>query len=207
MFTQGHASVPIVKDIEFSKSWYGTNNYNAILLGGPYSNTITNSITNYSPIQFANPSTFMIGGSVYNATMIGTPLGIIYLTPFPPSNATDQLSRLAVVVAGTTIDGFNLAASLFPSYSGITLPDYVVLSNEYKWKGSGGFISAGYWNNFWEYDASISYTDYSYVHDVNPQMTQYSNMSNLQHLKLIMFGLGVTMVFAIGVGLVKKNWK
>jgi hypothetical protein len=65
--------------------------------------------------------------------------------------------RLMLVVTGSDAAGFELAASLFPLTSGLTLPDFVVVDQGFKWKGAGGIISAGQYSYDWEISEASGY--------------------------------------------------
>ena len=61
-----------------------------------------------------------------------------------------QAPRLMLVVAGSDLQGMDVACSLVPIQSGLTLPDFIVVQPQFKWQGAGGVLAAGYYNNDWE---------------------------------------------------------
>ena len=36
-------------------------------------------------------------------------------------------------------------------------PDFLVMGPEYRYKGYGGLLAAGFWNHYWGIDKSMSY--------------------------------------------------
>ena len=37
------------------------------------------------------------------------------------------------------------------------LPDYIVTSKDFLWKGLGGLNAAGYWDSKWNYDDRVGF--------------------------------------------------
>jgi len=44
-----------------------------------------------------------------------------------------------------------------PLSSGLTVPDYLVVEQGFKWKGAGGVVAAGYYGNAWEVSEASGY--------------------------------------------------
>jgi hypothetical protein len=84
-------------------------------------------------------------------------------------------TRTALFVSGIDAIGFLRAVWSIPFRTGLTVPDYMIVGEEYGdsksgWtagngapfsgggtKGAGGILAAGYWSNLWEYDSECGY--------------------------------------------------
>ena len=95
-------------------------------------------------MEFSGTS-FEIGGRSFSSAKTG----ILFLAPWK--------SKLALVIAGTDLEGTLLAMTIFPVQTGNTIPDYVVVDESVRWKGVGGALAAGFWTNSWEFDIAIGY--------------------------------------------------
>jgi hypothetical protein len=42
---------------------------------------------------------------------------------------------------------------------GLTLPDFILVSPEFRWKGAGGVVAAGFLGNDWQIDESTAYIE------------------------------------------------
>lgn len=167
LYIVGKHYVPIIKDSDFVTSEYSESDSNLLLIGGPHTNLVSQYFAKYFPVRFhGNRSQISLGDYVFNSrhNMIEPedPLGCIFLAALPniasPGPAS-HLSRLALVIAGTSLEGVNLAARMIPVASGLHIPDYLIVTKDIKSKGSGGIIAAGYWNNFWGFDLTSAYVD------------------------------------------------
>jgi len=127
---------------------------NVILLGDITTNTLTKLwASNLSvAVQWdttGKTSTFALGPRSFTQPS----QGIVYLAPHPYGSD----SRLVGVVAGTDLNGFYKAISLLPYKSAMLLPDFAVVGPQVGWKGEGGFLAAGYWDNTWQYTSSNAF--------------------------------------------------
>jgi hypothetical protein len=172
-FYQGRASPPVISDIDFTGSKYDEAGYNIVIIGDLSSNSIAKTHASSFPVKFSGNS-FSIGDFVFNDTV---PLGYAFLTPIYSKFSTlrtirnagrdfymrglnpEDSPRLALVIGGNTPQGFEIAKMLFPLGSGMLIPDYTVVTEEIRWKGDGGMVAAGYWNNLWQFDEKIGYVD------------------------------------------------
>ncbi|RUP44619.1 hypothetical protein BC936DRAFT_149213, partial [Jimgerdemannia flammicorona] len=120
---------------------------NLVLVGGPGENVITRKVLvkRGSSVAFENGS-ICIGDREYSDPKTG----IIFLHPW-------KSDHLALVIAGLDDDGLRQAARLLPKRTGMMVPDWVITGPEMDWKGVGGILGAGFWNNEWKYDPAIGY--------------------------------------------------
>lgn len=116
-----------------------------------------NNLCNLSCFIFTSLLTHLLPSIHYLAF-----LGIIFLGPNPTR------TRLGLFIAGTDMEGFLRAAWTIPFRTGLMVPDYLIVGEEYgdpatgwtnfppkvdqferkRWtKGSGGILAAGYWSN------------------------------------------------------------
>lgn len=65
-------------------------------------------------------------------------LGLIFTHPHPLND-----NGMAVVIAGTDTEGFELALRLFPIRTGIAVPDWVIIGKDAEKRGMGGVVGAG----------------------------------------------------------------
>ena len=83
--------------------------------------------------------------------------GAVFLAPHAGS-------RLALVISGNSIEGIRDAVHLAtPTIPPMTrspfsnmVPDYVITGPQFRARGPGGYLCAGFWNNRWEYGKEIS---------------------------------------------------
>ena len=74
-------------------------------------------------------------------------------------------SKLALIVSGNAKHLHELIATMsFSSNVPLTraiftnmLPDYIVTSKDFLWKGLGGLNAAGYWDSKWNYDDRVGF--------------------------------------------------
>ena len=74
-------------------------------------------------------------------------MGAVWLRPLPDE-------RLELVVWGFDEVGLRQAARLIPTLTGAGVPDFVILSNDARWKGHGGAIATGFFDQNWEISAA-----------------------------------------------------
>jgi len=142
-FLYGNGNVSILADTEVI-SFVGTH---LIVLGGPNSNSFTKKISPQLSVHFSGDGkSWKIGPKTFS----GTNLGTLFLSPL---NKGD----LVVVVAGTNDSGFLYALDRFPIFTGMLVPDFLVIRAENDWKGDGAAIAAGFWGNYWEFEPLSSY--------------------------------------------------
>ena len=83
--------------------------------------------------------------------------GAVFLAPHAGS-------RLALVISGNSIEGIRDAVHLAtPTIPPMTrspfsnmVPDYVITGPQFRARGPGGYLCAGFWNNRWGYGREIS---------------------------------------------------
>ncbi|KAI8367496.1 uncharacterized protein BYT42DRAFT_586475 [Radiomyces spectabilis] len=113
-----------------------------VYLGRPKQNQALTRLTSKrtNEIGFGeDPPSIQIDDQRYSAK--GT--GVLFLRPGFHSQ------ELAIVVAGVDADGFNAALRLLPKQAGMMVPEWAVIGPEAKFKGLGGFLEAGYFDNNW----------------------------------------------------------
>eukprot|EP01121_Diplochlamys_sp_Union-15-3_P019133 TRINITY_DN7129_c0_g1_i1.p1 TRINITY_DN7129_c0_g1~~TRINITY_DN7129_c0_g1_i1.p1 ORF type:complete len:874 (+),score=148.91 TRINITY_DN7129_c0_g1_i1:71-2692(+) len=118
---------------------------NLILLGGPTENLWTAKLQPTFPVKFLGGRSFNVGSMIYDEPFTG----IMFIAPWK--------RNLLMVISGTDTNGFNQAFSIFPTHTGMTIPDFVVVGEGFSWKGDSGMLSVGFWSNQWSYDSSLSY--------------------------------------------------
>ncbi|KAI9202381.1 uncharacterized protein BJ171DRAFT_514823 [Polychytrium aggregatum] len=163
----GRGTTQIVRDTEVLDGLAAR--FNLIVLGGPsvnlYAKRREDEIKQSNLVHFLPSGGFQIANKKYE--LPGT--GILFLAPSPTR------ARMGVFIAGTDEIGFHRALWSLPFRTGLTVPDYLVVGDEYGdpstgWtagsgnayggagtKGTGGVFAAGYWNNMWEYDPRCGY--------------------------------------------------
>ncbi|KAJ3034657.1 hypothetical protein HDV00_004796 [Rhizophlyctis rosea] len=161
----GRGGTQIVRDVDVLDGIAAQ--YNMLVLGGPEDNLFTKKRQPgiESMVKFTASGGFEIGTRKYEDP--GT--GILFLAPSPTR------TRMGLFIAGTDEDGLLRAAWTVPFRTGLQVPDYIVLGEEYGdpstgWtagdgapfggagtKGAGGVLAAGYWSNKWDFDARCGY--------------------------------------------------
>ncbi|KAJ3300309.1 hypothetical protein HK104_002128 [Borealophlyctis nickersoniae] len=162
-YLYGRGATQIVRDIDVLDGVAAQ--YNMVVLGGPEDNMFTQKREKGLPVSFLPSGGFQIDTHQY--AQPGT--GILFLAPSPTR------TRMGLFVAGTDIDGLLRAAWTIPFRTGLQVPDYIVVGDEYGdpatgWtardgapfggagtKGAGGVFAAGYWSNTWDFDARCGY--------------------------------------------------
>lgn len=110
----------------------------------------------------------------------GASIGAVFLAPW---NGT----RLALVIAGSDLDGFHKAALLSPTHTAQTTvsvralqqhrgfdgftwrawltrgeqPDWVVTGPNFGWAGASGLLAGGFYSPWWEFDSRVSFVQAS----------------------------------------------
>ncbi len=117
---------------------------------GPQTNSWTNKL--FLPVTFEDG-----GITVGPCTFPVLQTGITFLTK-------THSSKLAFVIAGDTQGMQDITEYSFASNQALTraaftnmVPDFMVTGSEFRWKGLGGMVAAGYWGNEWEWRADISF--------------------------------------------------
>ncbi|KAK5668312.1 hypothetical protein QVD99_005343 [Batrachochytrium dendrobatidis] len=142
--------------------------FNLIVLGGPNDNMYTRR---RSQEGGSRQITFLPSGGfkLHDRTFERPGTGALFLSPSPTR------TRLGLFIAGIDAIGLQRAAWTIPFRTGIEVPDYMIVGDEYGdaatgWtagngspfggagtKGVGGVFAAGYWNNTWDYDDRCGY--------------------------------------------------
>ncbi|KAJ3417002.1 hypothetical protein HDV05_007484 [Chytridiales sp. JEL 0842] len=160
-YLYGRGGTQIVQDTDVRDGI--TAKYNLIVLGGSKDNLF--SKRREKEVKFLDSGGFQIEKKRYEAP--GT--GILFLAPSPTR------TLLGLYIAGIDDDGFQRALWSLPFRTGLLVPDYLVVGNEYGdpatgWtagdghpsggagtKGLGGVLAAGFWGNDWNYDPNCGY--------------------------------------------------
>lgn len=165
-YLYGFGGTQIVTDVEVLDGLAAS--YNLIVLGGPKDNMYTRkreSQGNVGLVQFLASGGVRIGTRQYE--LPGT--GVLFLAPSPTR------TRIGLFVAGIDEEGLKRAVWSIPFRTGLEVPDYLVVGDEYGdpatgWtagegspfggagtKGAGGVFAAGFWNNTWDFDDRCGY--------------------------------------------------
>ncbi|CAB4492540.1 hypothetical protein RhiirA1_538356 [Rhizophagus irregularis] len=121
---------------------------NIILLGNVFENKVTEIIMNerISDVKFYKDGSFQLHYRKFS----GPGIGILFLHPY-------KVSQLSLIISGTDISGLDQISKLFPKRTGVPIPDWIITGPETKWKGIGGLLGAGFWNNEWKFSEVIGY--------------------------------------------------
>ncbi|KAI8812023.1 hypothetical protein BJ742DRAFT_794536 [Cladochytrium replicatum] len=165
-YTYGRGGTQIIRDIDVLDGL--TARYNTIVLGGGRDNAWARRREGEGQsqlVRFLPSGGFQISNRKYE----GPGVGILFVAPSPTK------TRMGVFLAGTDPIGFLRAAWSMPFRTGLMVPDYMVVGDEYGdpstgWtagdgaplggagtKGAGGVLAAGYWNNTWDFDSRCGY--------------------------------------------------
>ncbi|EFA77664.1 hypothetical protein PPL_12272 [Heterostelium album PN500] len=148
--TYGRGSPQIVSDAEFVPTAdCATSNY--ILLGSPYENAVTNKYQPLIPVTYSEFG-FSIGPTNYEDPT----MGVATLAP------NQCGTGLILVVSGNSVEGFLKAVKAIPQRSGVVVPDYMVVGNEWGFKGAGGIVATGFWSNNWQFNTDSAYQALNY---------------------------------------------
>eukprot|EP00931_Biecheleriopsis_adriatica_P048949 TRINITY_DN28299_c0_g1_i1.p1 TRINITY_DN28299_c0_g1~~TRINITY_DN28299_c0_g1_i1.p1 ORF type:complete len:947 (-),score=155.49 TRINITY_DN28299_c0_g1_i1:5-2812(-) len=144
----------------------GEDRRNTIILGGPEVNSFAAAALPgketwpiwWETSEEANGSyAYRVGPHRYTSPG----LGYLFLAPLRYSAkkeaVSDSAPRLALVVTAGGREGFELASTLLPLSSGLTLPDYMVVEQSFRWKGAGGVVAAGFYDNHWRVSSLSGY--------------------------------------------------
>ncbi|KAJ3314345.1 hypothetical protein HDU76_002435, partial [Blyttiomyces sp. JEL0837] len=166
-YLYGRGGTQIIRDVDVRDGLAAK--YNLIVLGGPRDNKFTKRREGEGGaimVKFLESGGFQIGTKSYQSE--GT--GIVFLAPSPTR------TLMGLFLAGVDELGFMRALWTVPFRTGLMVPDYMVVGDEYGdpatgWtagdgspfggagtKGGGGVFAAGYWNNNWEFDPRCGYT-------------------------------------------------
>ncbi|KAM9973543.1 hypothetical protein ACTFIW_010643 [Dictyostelium discoideum] len=150
----GRGSVTIFSDQQYIEQLSNQDtscSENVILIGNSNENLITNKYIIRSDVSFNQDNSFYIGGE--NGYLFqGDGIGIAFLMPNRCGG------NLVLVIAGTDSLGLDNALHSIPQRSGdITGPDFIVTGPDFRGRGYGGIISAGYWDNYYKLSDSNFY--------------------------------------------------
>ncbi|KAI9333717.1 hypothetical protein BDR26DRAFT_868064 [Obelidium mucronatum] len=169
-YLYGRGGTQIIRDIDVRDGIAAK--YHLIVLGGPKDNLFTRrrekeggAEGNAKLVKFLESGGFQIDTKKYEAP--GT--GMLFLAPSPTR------TLMGMYITGIDELGFKRAVWTIPFRTGLMVPDYLVVGDEYGdpatgWtagdgnpyggagtKGTGGIFAAGYWSNFWEFDSRCGY--------------------------------------------------
>jgi len=121
---------------------------NLILIGGPETNRMSDSMRDSFPITQA-----VNGYNVGDELIEGEDLACHFVYPVDFGSGP----RLVHCIWGTSIGGMRLAGGLTPLYSGSNLPDFLVYDDEVRLMGYAGVRGMGLFGNDWELDPDSMY--------------------------------------------------
>eukprot|EP00027_Filamoeba_sp_ATCC50430_P017008 CAMPEP_0168576048 /NCGR_PEP_ID=MMETSP0413-20121227/20026_1 /TAXON_ID=136452 /ORGANISM="Filamoeba nolandi, Strain NC-AS-23-1" /LENGTH=644 /DNA_ID=CAMNT_0008609671 /DNA_START=1 /DNA_END=1933 /DNA_ORIENTATION=- len=138
---QIRAYVTIVEDVKVGAG--ALSMANLVLFGGPTTNAVSETLASQwkVPVTFHEDRSF----SLHLRRFADPATGILFLAP-------SGQNRLMAVLEGTDAKGFDKAVSLFPTKSGLSLPDYVVAGPSWGWAGDGGLLAGGFWDYSWAFN-------------------------------------------------------
>eukprot|EP01119_Soliformovum_irregulare_P000412 TRINITY_DN10284_c0_g2_i1.p2 TRINITY_DN10284_c0_g2~~TRINITY_DN10284_c0_g2_i1.p2 ORF type:complete len:818 (+),score=238.26 TRINITY_DN10284_c0_g2_i1:2873-5326(+) len=146
-FLYANGNVSVISDEEYLQNFQDWNG-NIILMGDPSSNSASAKLSGEFPVKFDQDGrSFRIDRKFYNASR---DLGLLFVGKLGPTTTLLSLS-------GTTPENFELARMSVPIFSGMEVPDFMVMTPEMKWKGAGGILAAGYWDHKWQLSRESSY--------------------------------------------------
>ncbi|KAJ3406170.1 hypothetical protein HDV05_006128 [Chytridiales sp. JEL 0842] len=166
-YLYGRGGTQIVNDVDVRDGMAAK--YHLIVLGGSKDNLFSKRREKEGGaviVKFLDSGGFQIATQKYQAP--GT--GILFLAP------SSTRTLLGLFVAGVDQLGFQRALWTIPFRTGLMIPDYMVVGDEYGdaatgWtagdghpyngagtKGMGGVLAAGYWGNDWQFDSRCGYT-------------------------------------------------
>ncbi|EGC31189.1 hypothetical protein DICPUDRAFT_40286 [Dictyostelium purpureum] len=148
----GRGSAPIFSDVDYIPIYSNevcSENQNLILLGSSYQNLFTEKLIERADVSFNIDNSFTLDKS-YEFSTPGS--GITFIIP----NSCGK--GLVLVVAGIDSVGFENALHSLPKRSGEVSPDFLIVGPEYRGKGYGGILSAGYWSNNFTLSPQSFYT-------------------------------------------------
>ncbi|RHZ56847.1 hypothetical protein Glove_396g73 [Diversispora epigaea] len=139
-----HELIDKIKNDELINEYKG----NLILLGSTYENFVTELLLkfNKSEVKFYKNGSFCLKHVKFSDPEIG----ILFLHPF-------RKNQLLLILAGTDEKGLDQVTRLFPKRSGVPIPDWIITGPETSWKGVGGLLGAGFWDNKWKFNNAIGY--------------------------------------------------
>ncbi|EXJ60959.1 hypothetical protein A1O7_05112 [Cladophialophora yegresii CBS 114405] len=133
------ADTNIVALAEYEEVLKREGNIITICLGA----SVPGARISHFPIQI---SSGFITLSTRDRRVIHVPLaagmGGVWLRPLPDE-------KLELVVWGYDDIGLRQAARLIPTISGAGVPDFVILSDQARWKGAGGALAMGFFDHNW----------------------------------------------------------
>lgn len=143
-------TVEIIKDIDVDPTT--VEDMNLIVLGSEEENLVTISFLEDIPIK-RKEGTFILEECKFDDSR----MGLLTLAPHGKG-------RLALLILGNSVEGLMDVVSLAtPTIPPMTrspfsnlLPDYVITGQDFRLKGPGGFLCAGFYGNQWEYRSEMS---------------------------------------------------
>ncbi|KAM0787030.1 hypothetical protein ACM66B_006296 [Microbotryomycetes sp. NB124-2] len=133
-----------VTDTELLQDLESTYGRNLVLLGDSYQNALTATFAAEwtMPVKYLSPSAFQVHDRIFQEA----DEGIIYIIEhrFDPQS-------MALVVSGNSEHGLELAHRLFPLQTGVTVPEWAVVSSDL------GVQAAGFWTHDWKWSDKMSY--------------------------------------------------
>lgn len=143
-------TVEIIKDIDVDPTT--VEDMNLIILGSEEENLVTISFLEDIPIK-RTEGTFILEECKFDDSR----MGLLTLAPHGKG-------RLALLILGNSVEGLMDVVSLAtPTIPPMTrspfsnlLPDYVITGQDFRLKGPGGFLCAGFYGNQWEYRSEMS---------------------------------------------------
>ncbi|CAG8568986.1 1077_t:CDS:10 [Cetraspora pellucida] len=104
---------------------------NLVLLGGSYENYVTRFLlkSRFNEVKFNRYGSFSLKHKTFSDSGC----------------------------AGTDHKGLDQVTKLFPKRTGVPIPDWIIVGPESAWKGAGGLLGAGFWDNKWKFNDAIGY--------------------------------------------------
>ncbi|UZJ51693.1 hypothetical protein CBS101457_001013 [Exobasidium rhododendri] len=137
---------------------------NVLFLGGPTVNTAARVVTSLQTVI-----TFLDGSSQFKIRDRLYAEATTLLTLFPhPSQGRHQYSKneergevrkqpMALLLHGTDSLAIERGSSLLPVRTGTLLPEWIVVDKTSVWKGYGGVVGAGWFDQAWGWSDPMSY--------------------------------------------------
>ncbi|EFA81351.1 hypothetical protein PPL_05334 [Heterostelium album PN500] len=138
--TYGRGSPSIYSDQEFQPTTttgdcsQSTAAANYILIGNSNQNLFVEKYQEYMPLKFGDNNSFSIGEYQFEGNL---GIGITFLSPNQCGDG------LFLVVAGTDSQGLSNALHTVPQRSGVTAPDFLIVSDDWRSSGLSSTIATG----------------------------------------------------------------
>nr|XP_006825285.1 PREDICTED: uncharacterized protein LOC102809823 [Saccoglossus kowalevskii] len=152
-FLTSDTIAPVIKDVDLTDEV--AHQHNLIVLGGPNENSWTSKI-----IRDAEASSLVNEDksiTLGECQFTDPKTGVLFLAPH-------RGTGLALILAGNSLEGIKdivkLASPTIPPMTrspfSNMVPDFVITGPEFKAKGPGGYLCAGFWGNKWEFKRELS---------------------------------------------------